>query len=180
MYIRRIFLMLTGMALMLIFGSGCGTVAGISVTSEANPDFNVDGYTRYFINAGNDALCYKPVAQVLMDQGIIPYNGKVKASKLEVYMSDEEGICFPPRWNTDSLLWLRFTFPKKATVVFKDAETKRMLLKIEYQRAFFAVNAGYRECRSMIKDELEREIAKLKKSYLPIPLKGDTGSYSGD
>lgn len=180
MFMKRILLMLPVLILLLIFGSGCGTVIGTSMTSEINSDFYVDGYTRYFINAKNDELLYRPVVKVLMDQGIVPYNGDVKISKIEVYINNEEGWCFPPRWNRHSPLWLRFSYPRKATVVFKDAVTEKMLLKIEYNRAWFAINAGYRECRSMIKEELEKDLAKQQKSMLPVPLEADTGSYSGD
>ena len=174
--IRQISFLLPFLGVILILSSGCGSIIGKSINSEVNQDFDVDKYMRYFINAKNDDLCYKPVAQVLLDQGIIPYSGKVKTSKLEIYMSNRDGFCLPPRWNSDSFLCLRYTYPREAIVIFKDAETSKVLLKVEYKRALFAINAGYKECSLMIKEELEKDIAKLQKSHLPTPLQPDTGA----
>lgn len=177
---NSIFIIHSTLILLLILCCGCVSMNGGSVSSEVNTRFKIEQYTRYFINAKEGNLCYKPVSRVLIDQGILPYNGDIKRSKLEVYFTNREGVCFPPRWDSSSYYLFRFTYPREATVVFKDAVTKQVLINLTYERAFFAINAGYKECKSLIQEKLANAILQSRIRNLPTPIKADSGSYSGD
>ena len=156
-------------AIFCILANGCGTVTGTSVSSKVNPQFRPSDYSRFFINATSDKLCFSPTEQTLISQGMIPYDGKNRESTIFAYMSDSSGLCFP-QFNTKHTFWLRFVFPKSAKVLLKDAKTSETLVEINYKRGYFSTGSGEELCTTSIKNEFDKVFQKKINDNLPKPI----------
>ena len=152
------------LGVLLMFSSGCGTIMGKTVDSEINPEFNIDKYNRFNDSDIADGFCIESVVDVFRDKGLLFYNGQAREQDLKIYLDAKEGFCLPPRINPNLSFWLQFTFPRSASVKVEDAVTKKVLLEVNYKRAFFATGAGYKECRELIIEELKKAFAESKKN----------------
>jgi hypothetical protein len=159
-------LLLTALSIML---SGCGTITGTRTTSKVNPKFNPGKYNRFFINATDDSLCFKPAEQSLLTQGLMPYDGKSRERTLFAYMSNSSGLCFP-QFNTKYPLWFRFVFPTTAKVLLKDAKTSETMVEVDYERGYFSTGPGEELCTDSVKDELDKVFKKAMLDKLPEPI----------
>ena len=156
--------------LIIISLVGCGTIMGKRVTVEKGEISELPKFSKFrltvdrksntqYLDASIDNLMQKKGLKKIYTQGEL---NKLKENYLSVELYIKKGFCLPPIWGHLDLI---FFMPKTAIITLSDGLSKKELLKVEYNRGFFATNAGPYECKDMIISELKKAFAESK---LPI------------